>query len=367
MTKPNRYKKAVIYFLSGTGNSYRISKNMGNIAKDNHIDAIVSSVNDAKPLEEISKNNHSILGLIFPTHGFTAPWHMIKFAFRLPRQRKTHAFCAATRAGLRFGKVFTPGISGSATFVIALILVLKGYRVRGVESIDMPSNWYSLHPIQKEQSVAQIIDRAYKKATTFMGKNLEGKKNWLTWNNLYEIIWGVLLVPVSLGYLLFGRFFLAKLFFANKNCDGCSLCSKNCPVNAINMKGDKTPRPFWKYNCESCMRCAAFCPKKAIEAGHSWGIILWMITTIPVSLVLNTYLTAYIPNLANLYGTWSKKVLNIIYFYLSLSVSYKFFHLMINFPIINRLFSLTTFTHVKSWGRYREPNVKLKHLFRKKS
>ncbi|MBW1815229.1 MAG: hypothetical protein JRJ39_16720 [Deltaproteobacteria bacterium] len=55
----------------------------------------------------------SLLGLVFPTHGFTAPWHMIKFTCRLPRVKKTSAFCTATRAGLKIGKVFTPGISGT--------------------------------------------------------------------------------------------------------------------------------------------------------------------------------------------------------------------------------------------------------------
>jgi len=247
------YQNTIIYFLSGTGNSYRISEPMQSIADDKDLKTIKSSVNSAKPTEEIKDNNTCILGLIFPIHGFTAPWYMIKFTWRLPQVKKAHAFCAATRAGFKFAKVFTPGISSSATFLIALILFFKGYKVQGVTSFDMPSNWYSLHPIQKEKSIRQIIERATLKTSTFTNIMLAGKQNWFTWTNLYEISWTIVLTPISLGYIMVGRLFFAKMFFANKNCDGCSICSKNCPVNAIEMRGKEKPKPFWKYSCESCI------------------------------------------------------------------------------------------------------------------
>lgn len=366
MIESDRYKKAVIYYLSGTGNSYRLSKLLADTTEEKGIHTIISPVNDASALVEIEDGRKCIFGLVFPTHGFTAPWYVIKFVCRLPRVKNTHAYCIATRAGLRFGKVFTPGISSSATFLIALILALKGYRLQGVNSIDMPSNWFSLHPIQKEKSISLIINRAQKKTHDFIFCILEGRKNWFTLNNLYEAIWTILLAPVSVGYIFFGRFFFAKLFFANQDCDGCGTCFKNCPIQAIEMKGEENALPFWKYSCESCMRCTAFCPKNAIEAGHSWGVILWMVTTVPISIYLIDWVNEYVSFFSGLNYIWVQKALDCAYFYLSLSVSYLFFQKTIKFKPIKLLFTWTTFTHLKAWGRYREPNTKLKHLQRRK-
>ena len=280
------YSNAAIYFWSGTGNSYRVASWMGKIAEEHGLITRVVSIDKSIPTDETKPGNDSLMGIVFPTHGFTAPWHILKFAWRLPRSRSTHAFCVASRAGLKFGQIYVPGISGSATFIIALILLLKGYSVRGSMSVDMPSNWYSLHPIQSRQNHEAILARAQNSVARFMERILPNGKVWFTINNLYEITWGILLSLISIGYLFIGRFFLAKLFFANKNCDGCAVCADYCTVEAIKMWGKENPRPFWKYNCESCIRCSAFCPRQAIEAGHSWGVILYFMAGVPVSVYL---------------------------------------------------------------------------------
>ena len=356
------YRKTVIYFLSGTGNSYRVSTWLEQQAAEAGLQTKICSVNDADPAQEIEASSETLLGLVLPTHGFTAPWHMIKFALRLPRRKATHVFCMATRAGLRFGNVFLPGISGSATFLISLILFLKGYRVRGVTAVDMPSNWYSLHPTQRALSIERIKKRAMFKTRKSLTRLLSGGRMWLTWNNLYEAIWGVLLSYISLLYLAAGRFFLAKLFFANRNCDGCGICASNCPVGAIKMQGSDSPWPFWRYNCESCMKCAAFCPKNAIEAGHSWAVILWILTSWPASIFLLSRLGLYFPGAEKLSGTWMASAIDLAFFYPALIISYFVFSRLLRIPLINRLFSVTTFTHLTCWGPYLEPETKIKHL-----
>jgi len=358
------YKDTVIYFWSGTGNSYRVSTWMGKITKENRLNTQVISTDKSNPSNEIKGGKKSLMGIIFPTHGFTAPWHIIKFVCSLPRADSTHAFCAASRAGLKFGPVFTPGISGSATFIIALILMFKGYNVRGTMSVDMPSNWFSLHPIQSKKNHYAIIKRSEEKITFFMEEMLQNRKVWFTFNNLYEITWGILLSVISVAYLFAGRFFLAKLFFANSNCNGCGLCASYCTVSAIKMWGNKNPKPYWKYNCESCMRCSGFCPYNAIEAGHSWGVILYYISVIPLSAYLFSWLDNYIPGIRHFSGYWIGDILDLFYYYPAIFISYYVFHALIQIPAINWLFTHTTMTHF--WGRYREPNTKLKNISVKK-
>jgi len=356
----NSFKNCLIYYWSGTGNSYRISTWVEKIAKEYGLCCQLKSVDKCNPAKEIKNEKENILGIIFPTHGFTAPWHILKFVWQLPRNKSAHVFCIAARAGLKFGSVFPPGISGSATFIIAFILLIKGYHVRGAMSVDMPSNWFSLHPIQKQQTHEAIINRGEEKTNRFVANIFRGWLAWLTWNNLYELSWGILLSPISVAYLFVGRFFLAKLFFANNDCDGCAVCANHCSVDAIHMWGKENPKPFWRYNCESCMRCAAFCPKDAIEAGHSWGLILYYITAIPAATYLLSWLDGYIPGMRNLDGTLFSEVLYLIYLYPSMFLSYRVFHLLTQIPAVNWFFAHTTFTHY--WGRYREPNIKLRDL-----
>jgi len=356
------YKNVVVYFWSGTGNSYRVSTWIGKTAKENGINTEVLSIDKSNPTEEIKGEHDFLIGIVFPTHGFTVPWHMLKFVWSLPNRRPTHAYCIATRAGLKFGPVFIPGISGSATFIIALILMLKGYKVRGSMSVDMPSNWYSLHPIQSGERHEAIINRAEFKVGRFNNKILSNTKVRFTVNNLYEITWGILLSLISVGYLLIGRLFLAKLFFANNNCDGCGVCASCCSVEAIKMWGKENPRPFWKYNCESCMRCAAFCPHNAIEAGHSWGVILYFIAGVPISAYLFSWLDVYIPGIGTFQGHWIGDILNLIYYYPAIFLSYYIFSALLRIPAINWIFSHTTMTRLFFWGRYREPNTKLKNI-----
>jgi ferredoxin len=354
------YKKVVIYYMSGTGNTLRAAKFAAEYTRKRGADVLLRGIDNCKPEREIGKGADTIIGIMMPTHGFTAPWLMIKFACRMPRRKYVHAFIIATRAGLKFGKIFTPGISGSALFLISLILFIKGYKVRGAMSVDMPSNWLSLHPGMKINNAKAIIRRALPKIERFMKRLHSGEKVWLTGNLFYEFIWVVLLSWISALYLLIGRFFLAKLFFANNRCNGCGICAEYCPAGAIKMRGRNKLRPFWRYNCESCMRCMSFCPRQAVEAGHSWLLILYIITSIPVATYLFVWLNGVIPGIEAMHSHWIGEIINFLYIYPALFISYHFFHLLLRIPIINYIFTYTTLTHI--YRRSHEPDTKLRDM-----
>ncbi len=354
------YQNVTLYFMSGTGNSFRVATWLAEAATAQGVAARVVPIAEARPDEEVRPGPGQLLGLVFPTHGFTAPWAMLHFCLRLPRRGGTHALVMPTRAGSRMGKWYLPGLEGTAAYLLALVLLLKGYNVRGVGAVDMPSNWTALHPALSPQSVAGITARTKARVEQRAATVLSGQR-YLA--GQIPLFLGLLLLPVSLAYLLVGRFFLAKLFFANSNCNGCRLCVDNCPHHALRMWGKKKPRPYWTYSCESCLRCMGYCPRKAVEAGHSWGVILYFVMAVPVLDLSLRRLAGAAPWLERAAASpaW-RWVLQYPYKLLSLFAAYALFSLLIRVPLVNKLFTWTTLTHL--YRRYHEPETSLGEMKR---
>jgi ferredoxin len=354
------YANMAIYFMSGTGNTFRTCAWMAEHAEARGISAECIPIPDSDPKEEVEDNPDHIIGIAMPTHGFTLPWMVIKFLLKLPRVKSTGAFVLATRAAMKIGKVVTPGLSGTATFIAAFIMRLKGYRIRGIASIDMPSNWMSLHWGFSKESAEYVKEKRRPQAMAFVDKIVSGKRSILTVDNSITLVLGLALLPVSLGYLLIGRFFLAKLFFANNSCNGCGVCAANCPAGAIKMIWQKKPRPYWTYKCESCMRCMGYCQFQAIEASHSLGAIIFYITNIPIFTYLIETLSLKIAGFVPIDFQLVERFVRYPAFLAAVFICYFIFTLLIKVPFINTFFAYTTLTHF--YRRYHEPDTKLTHL-----
>ena len=350
------YREVAFYFYTGTGNSYRVAAWMADAARDAGSAVVLHPIASALPDAEIGTGEQDLLGLVMPTHGFTAPWAAIRFALRLPRRRRTHAVVVATRGGYRIGSLYTPGFEGSATALAALILALKGYRIRGAVGIDMPSNWIAVHPALPPDAVVEIIARARIKSASFVGAVLAGKRRIAGW---VLFLLGLLVLPISLAYLLIGRLFLSKLFFASGLCTGCGLCAEHCPNGAISMPGPGRRRPFWTFRCQSCMRCMAYCPAQAVEVSYLWAVAIYVLAHgLPITALL-IWLTTLVPALTFLRGTplWLlESVLGIAV----LGAAYPLLHFLLGNRRANRFFTLTTPTHY--YRRYREPQTTLEDL-----
>ncbi len=233
------YKKVIIYYMTGTGNSYRAASWMGITVRENGADVDVLPYAECRPQEEIKDLAENMMGIIFPTHGFTAPWDIIRFACRLPRRKKMHAFVVPTRGGTKIGPYCLPGGELSAAYLIALILLLKGYTLRGIMGLDMPLNWMTLFPGIHPKNVEVILARGKEKATKFMQDILSGKRRCYSVDSIIQLFFGLLVAPFSIAYIIIGRFFIAKLFFANYRCNGCGICVDNCPQDSLRMWGKK--------------------------------------------------------------------------------------------------------------------------------
>jgi Pyruvate/2-oxoacid:ferredoxin oxidoreductase delta subunit len=352
------YRSVTVYFTTGTGNAYRGASWLVEAAAAAGAKAQLVNMHDADPAHDLEPGPASLLAVFAPTHGFTAPWSVIRFALRLPRGRGAHAVTGFTRAGTKFGRVFLPGFDGTANYLIALILWLKGYCVRGVVALDLPSNWMSLHPGYGRPSAEAMVARQRVRMSGFAARILAGRRSF---GHFVSLFFGIAVLPVSLGYLLVGRFFLAKLFFASGRCNGCGLCAQACARHAIRMWG-KEPRPYWTLDCESCMRCMAFCPTQAIEAGHSLGALFFVVAAwLPLDAFGARWLSAAVPALRPvLENEWVRMVLYWAWVVVATVLVYGIVALALRVRLLNKLFTYTTFTHL--YHRYREPGTKLKAI-----
>lgn len=345
------YKRLIIFYFSGTGNAERIAEQIVDISKEKGLNSELYDIIkiDEDDFPEI--NSDTLIGFCSPTHGFNMPPIMLKFmgTFKKRETKNTKVFILNTRAGMKLYKLFTPGLSGIALILPAIILRLKGYNIVGYRPMDMPSNWISLHPGLRTSVVRSIDERCSRITEKFTEKILSGKR---VLRGLLSLPVDLIISPVSVLYYFIGRFGLAKTFIATDKCNNCGLCIKQCPVNAIS---EINGINFWAFKCESCMKCMNSCPKRAIETAHGYTFLIWWL----IFSVLTNIISNYLIKLSIFEGFISVIKESVIYnlvligmTFLVLFLSYKFLHFLMRYKIFNRIIAYTSLTHYKFWRRY---------------
>jgi Pyruvate/2-oxoacid:ferredoxin oxidoreductase delta subunit len=336
------YRKLLIYYFSGTGNSRNVALWLSRVAEEKGIEsrlvniALVDRKNIAIP------DPDALIAFISPIHGFNYPPIMLHFIIRFPKGNNK-VLLMNTRAGMLIGKFITPGLTGIAFNLSAIILWLKGFSIKAMFPVDLPSNWVSFHPGLNERTVKYLHVKNKERVTAFAERIFSGKSDY---RGLYAIIPDTLVAPISIAYYLFGRFLLAKTFYASSDCDKCNICINSCPVHAI-INVDK--RPFWTFRCESCMRCMGNCPRKAIEAGHGFvAVFVWVFSSVFVVLLLelfNKYIGSETGN-----GTIFSIVKTLLLFIL-IALCYRITHYLMRFRFFERIMVYTSLTKYRFWGR----------------
>jgi Pyruvate/2-oxoacid:ferredoxin oxidoreductase delta subunit len=314
----------------------------------------VSSYEHFNPDAVKDWKGNTLIGFFSATHGFNMPHSMLKFILHFGLFKGSDVFVGNTRAGIKLYKLFMPGLSGLAMYFPALMLLLKGYKVRAMYPVDLPSNWISIHPGLRRKVIDSMVEHYSALVGKFAGKVLAGQKVFLKSFILLPL--DILVIPVSLGYYLVGRYILAKTFVASYKCNNCGICMKNCPTKSIILSGG---RPYWKFSCESCMKCMNNCPERAIETAHSVVFILIFILTTWI----NPWISEKVSRLVSLAFGESWMAYEILLFVFQWSVwlivffaGYKVVHYGMRFPLINRLITFTSLTTWKFWRRYRMPS-----------
>ena len=352
------YNKLTIFYLSGTGNALTATEVIREAAKSLKIHTEVHSIDRLIKLDNSDINSSDIIGLCYPTHGFSLPWHMLRFILSFPyTQIKKDIFLLNTRAGSKLFGLFLPGISGIAQWLPLLILWFKGYKIRGLLPLDMPSNWISIHPGYGTKTINSITSRCKNITKKFASRLLSGKTSYRTIAFIL-IPLDIFLIPISIGYMLVGRFFMAKTFIATYKCNNCDICVKNCPVGAIEKKFN---RPYWTIHCESCMRCMNICPERAIDTAHGYvTLLIFAFLYIPFFSLSSQFIMSYIKTgIGFIDGLFDMTIFTILSIPF-LIASYYLVIFLQKFKVTSILFKFTSLTNY--WKHYMAPGIKVANL-----
>lgn len=336
----NAIQNTKIFYFSGTGNSKRVALWFFEFAMNNGASCQIINIAEANQdvLEDITFD--SLLVIVSPIHGFNYPKITLDFIRKFPKG-KNRVVLMNTRGSVKVGKFVTPGLTGIAFMLSAIILNRKGYHIIGQIPFDMPSNWISIHPSIRRKSANFIMDKSYFCAKKHFVKLFCDKNNFASRN---DIIQDILISPVSLAYYLIGRFFLAKSYYASSKCTNCNICLERCPVKAIK-KVDG--RPFWTFKCESCMKCMNNCPVDAIETPHGLWVILIYLTTIFCLYIVSCFLPMFLQSWIIIFLTFSLILIA------CLRILYRLQHFGLMYRTIGKLISFASLTYYKFWGRYK--------------
>ncbi len=355
--KDSPYTNLNIYYLSGTGNALTASRWMAGKAAEKGMHAELYPVDRQKSIENPVSKEKTLIGFCYPTHGFGTPWLMLKFFLRFPRGRHEDVFLSSTRAGSKLSNFFLPGVNGISMWLPLLILLLKGYHVKGMLPIDLPSNWILLHPGYRKKVIDSMFSRCERIVKHFTDEITAGRSFFHYWVFIMLPL-DLALVPITIVYQLYGRFFLAKLFVASNKCNACGICYEKCPAHAIRMYGLK---PYWTLHCESCMRCINLCPENAIQVSHLLlGMIIITVSSIPMYALIFQFfgfLPIQVFRVTASLLNWGVTLLIYVGVYLIV------FFLMKSKPF-SLLFEYTSLT--RYWRKYRAPGIKTSDFVIKK-
>ncbi len=170
------YKKLVLYYFTGTGNALKAGRWIAGEAEKKNIAVGLYAIDDNYKPNPDEIEDDTLIGFLFPTHGFNIAPAMLKFIMKFPSKKKNDVFLLNTRAGLKLSKLVLPGLSGEAQFFPMIILKLKGYNIMGGLPLDMPSNWLLVHPGLNSKTVNAIAERCEGKTKEFINNIFIGKR-----------------------------------------------------------------------------------------------------------------------------------------------------------------------------------------------
>ncbi|MBN2349775.1 MAG: 4Fe-4S dicluster domain-containing protein [Bacteroidales bacterium] len=248
-----------IYYLSGTGNSLHVARELQKKISESKLIPIVRLLNN-----DVIKTNADMVGFIFPNFCLTIPIPIHEFLKKVDLSSAHFLFAICTRGG-----------SQSEAFeYFNILLKRQGKKLHAQLDINMPWNYpfgkQNLAATSTEKNIHNLENKMQKRLDVFI-QYIHAKEEYIEKgiDSNYKIPhWQKVLfslIPKSFNYVSH-RYMYQKLlrFYSDSNCTGCGVCEKICLSKKIELIGKI---PVWKEEtkCYACYACINFCPQQAIQ------------------------------------------------------------------------------------------------------
>ena len=231
---------AVIFYLSGSGNSLYAARQLAEKLEDCRLETIGSYLR--KPYDV----NDEVVGIVSPVYCFALPPMMAKFLEKL--QAKPN-YC--------FGVVTMGGNQGRALKQMSDALSAKKIALNYAQAVLMPDNFFGI-PLEKRLEELKAAEPVIAK---FAEEVAEGKADVASVKE--AMLWKLFGTSASWWYLK-NRLKFEEMTVDATKCVSCGICAEVCQMENITMVDGK---PTFGKNCASCLGCFHWCPESAISAG----------------------------------------------------------------------------------------------------
>ena len=247
-------KKAVIFYFSGTGNTWWVSNRIMQHLRTGNFDAYCYSI---ERISTDEANTHissaAIVGFGYPVYGSDLPLPMKDFIENLACFSGTPAFVFCTQYMF----------SGDGAAVSAGFLRKKGFVMFACEHFLMPNNvcvqalriFSFTNDPQKIEKIKQKTDKKILRFTSGLCES----KGPLRGSNIFSLLLGLLQRAPFRKYFAKWR---NDISIDNSICTGCMRCVNICPsANLFSSDGNI----MTSGTCVLCLRCYNFCPVLAVK------------------------------------------------------------------------------------------------------
>lgn len=242
--------KSVIFYFSGTGNTWWVADKIKKQLDAMNINADIVSIDsvDAKKANWWIKTADLVF-FGWPIYGSDMPEPMKAFIDNLlpvEKGKHIHTFCTQM------------AFSGDGAWFYHKQFEDKGLIIDSAKHFVMPSNvsvWRGpLGAPESKEKISRIMAGCEKKIDRYINKLLIGR---------YRIM-GKHSYPLGIlqraPYRLMYKSFKNAVGVNKERCTKCGLCASLCPSDNINM----SEFPEFKGQCSLCFRCYSQCPESAI-------------------------------------------------------------------------------------------------------
>ncbi len=240
----------MIFYFSGSGNSYAIAKKIADATNDTLVN-IADAMYHQKFAYTLQTGEK--LGFVFPVYTWAPPKIVEQFIqhLELYHDKQTYIYAVCT-----CGKSI-----GETMYIFDAALQANGLKLCSGFSVVMPDNYAVLFKAPSLQEQQRILSQADTVIVWVIRSILLERRNF------YRITKGkhsrLLSNVVNPLFLRFAT--KTKPFYATKDCVGCGICEKVCNAHCIAMRNNT---PHWTNpKCHMCMACLQHCPTSAIQYG----------------------------------------------------------------------------------------------------